>query len=381
MVASNLQQAYPENYPTSAGFTATAVSLRDELTRGFRPTLWILLGAAGFLLLIVCASVANLLLARLLKRERELAIRMSLGASRWRLVRQLLTESTLLAFAGAVVGLFFAAVTMDLLVTLAGQFDQAGRDFAEQTVLLFTLGVACATGILVVPSPRAGESASHPRFRKAVGPFRPVAARSNADRGASAVSFVLLIGAGLMLRSVLRLQSVDAGIKTDSVLSMRVALNFTKYTTPALRAQFLTELSERLKSVPGVRSAGGAGTFPMNDDGGFLAGVRVEGQPEMEAARLPRAEVQSASPGYFQTVGIPLLGRFFDDRDIADREVIGGRNAMARQFFSRARRSGSISTDNGRTWIRIVGVVATCAPRLRRSRLRRSIVRSRRPRS
>ena len=105
MVASNLQQAYPENYPASAGFTATALSLRDELTREFRPTLAILLGAAGFLLLIVCASVANLMLARLLKREREMAIRMSLGAGRWRLVRQLLTESTLLALAGAVVGL------------------------------------------------------------------------------------------------------------------------------------------------------------------------------------------------------------------------------------------------------------------------------------
>ena len=171
---------------------------------------------------------------------------------------------------------------------------------------------------------------------------------------------MLLIGAGLMLRSVMRLQSVDAGIRTDSVLSMRVALNFSKYTTPALRAQFLAELGERLKALPGIRSAGGAGTFPLNDGGGFLSGVRVEGQPEVEAARLPRAEVQSASPGYFQTVGIPLLrGRLLDERDIADREVVAViSDSMARQFFPNADAVGArISTDNGRSWTRIVGVV------------------------
>src|SRR5262245_29554819 len=150
MVASNMQRAYPENYPASAGFTATALSLRDELTRGFKPTLAILIGAAGFLLLIVCASVANLMLARLLKREREMAIRMSLGAGRWRLVRQLLTESTLLALAGAIVGLALAFVAMDLLVTLSAQFTTRAHEISlNGTVLLFTLGIAVATGVLV----------------------------------------------------------------------------------------------------------------------------------------------------------------------------------------------------------------------------------------
>ena len=364
MVASNLQQAYPENYPASAGFTATALSLRDELTRGFRPTLWILLGAAGFLLLIVCASVANLMLARLLKREREMAIRMSLGAGRWRLVQQLLTESTLLALAGAVVGLVLAAVMMDLLVTLAGQFTTRAQEISlNGTVLLFTLGIATATGILVGAIPalpgRVSLSSAIQEGGRTVSAGRG-SLRSTLIVAQVAVSFVLLIGAGLMLRSVLRLQSVDAGIRTESVLSMRVALNFTKYTTPALRAQFLTELADRLRGLPGVRSAGGAGTFPMNDGGGFLAGVRIEGQPEVETARLPRAEVQSATPGYFQTVGIPLLkGRLLDDRDIADREaVVVISESMARQFFSQADAVGArISIDNGRNWLRIVGVV------------------------
>ena len=364
MVASNLQQAYPENYPASAGFTATALSLRDELTRGFRPTLWILLGAAGFLLLIVCASVANLMLARLLKREREMAIRMSLGAGRWRLVQQLLTESTLLALAGAAVGLLLAAVMMDLLVTLAGQFTTRAQEISlNGTVLLFTLGIATATGMLVGAIPalpgRISLSSAIQEGGRTVSAGRG-SLRSTLIVAQVAVSFVLLIGAGLMLRSVLRLQSVDAGIRTESVLSMRVALNFTKYTTPALRAQFLTELADRLRALPGVRSAGGAGTFPMNDGGGFLAGVRIEGQPEVETARLPRAEVQSATPGYFQTVGIPLLkGRLLDDRDIADREaVVVVSESMARQFFSQAEAVGArISIDNGRTWLRIVGVV------------------------
>jgi predicted permease len=364
MVASNLQQAYPQSYPASAGFTATALSLRDELTRGFRPTLWILLGAAGFLLLIVCASVANLMLARLLKREREMAIRMSLGAGRWRLVRQLLTESTLLALAGAVVGLVVASLAMDLLVTLAGQFTTRAQEISlNGTVLLFTLGIAMATGILVGAVPALPGRASLSSAIQEGG--RTVSAGRGSLRSALivaqvAVSFVLLIGAGLMLRSMLRLQSVDAGVRTDSVLSMRVALNFSKYTTPALRAQFLTELTERLEALPGVRSAGGAGTFPLNDGGGFLAGVRIEGQPEVEDARLPRAEVQSASPGYFQTVGIPLLrGRLIDDRDIAGREAVAViSDSMARQFFQQGEAVGQrISTDNGRTWIRIVGVV------------------------
>jgi putative ABC transport system permease protein len=364
MVASNLQQAYPQNYPASAGFTATALSLRDELTRGFKPTLVILLGAAGFLLLIVCASVANLMLARLLKREREMAIRMSLGAGRWRLVRQLLTESTLLALAGAAVGLGIAWVTMDLLVALADRFTTRSQEISlNGTVLLFTLAIATLTGLLVGAIPALPGRVSLASAIQEGG--RTVSGGRGSLRGALivaqvAVSFVLLIGAGLMLRSLWRLQSVDAGIRTDSVLSMRVALNFSKYTTSALRAQFLTTLAERLRDLPAVRSAGGAGTFPMNEGGGFLAGVRIQGQPEIEAARLPRAEVHSASPGYFQTVGIPLLrGRLIDERDIADRESVAViSDSMARQFFPNADPIGArMSTDNGQRWITIVGVV------------------------
>ncbi len=304
------------------------------------------------------------MLARLLQREREMAIRMSLGAGRWRLVRQLLTESTLLALAGAVVGLLIATVCMDLLVTLADQFTTRSQEISlNGTVVAFTFAIAALTGVLVGAIPslpgRISLAAAIQEGGRTVSANRG-SLRSGLIVAQVAVSFVLLIGAGLMLRSLWRLQSVDAGIRTENVLSMRVALNFSKYTTPALRAQFLTTLAERLRDIPGVRSAGGAGTFPMNEGGGFLAGVRIQGQPEVEAARLPRAEVQAATPGYFQTVGIPLLrGRLIDDRDIADRESVAViSDSMARQFFPNADPVGArISIDNGQRWIAIVGVV------------------------
>jgi putative ABC transport system permease protein len=364
VVASNLQRAYPDAYPASAGFTATALSLRDELTRQFRPTLAILLGAAGFLLLIVCASVANLLLARILKREREMAIRMSLGAGRWRLVRQLLTESTLLSLAGAVVGLGIAALTIDLLITLANQFTTRSQEISlNWAVVAFTLGIAVVTGVIVGALPALPGRASLAGAIQEGG--RTVSGGRGSLRSALivaqvAVSFVLLIGAGLMLRSLVRLQAVDAGIQTDSVISMRVALNFSKYTTPALSSQFLTQLDERIRALPGVRSAGGSATFPLNDGGTFSAGVRIQGEPEIEVARLPRAEIQSATPGYFQTTGIPLIrGRLIDDRDIAGREPVAViSESMAKQFFPKTDPIGArISTNNGQAWISIVGIV------------------------
>jgi putative ABC transport system permease protein len=364
VVTANMQRAYPDSYPESAGFAATAISLRDELTRQFRPTLAILLGAAGFLLLIVCASVANLMLARILKREREMAIRMSLGAGRWRLVRQLLTESVLLSFAGAVVGLGIAALTMNLLVMLANEFTTRAQEISlNWAVVAFTLAIAMVTGVIV------GGIPALPGRTSLAGAIHEGGRTVSAGRGSLrnvlivaqvAVSFVLLIGAGLMLRSLVRLQSVDAGIHTDSVISMRVALNFSKYTTPALRAQFISQLGDRIRELPGVRSSGAAATFPLNEGGAFSTGVRIQGDAAIDAARLPRAEFQAATAGYFQTTGIPLVrGRLIDARDLADREPVAVvSESMARQFFPTTEAVGShISTDNGRTWITIVGVV------------------------
>jgi putative ABC transport system permease protein len=366
LVAARLQQAYPEAYPATSGYTAVALPLRDELTRAFRPTLLVLMGAAAFVLLIVAASVANLLLARMVRREREIAIRTALGAGRWRLFRQLLTESTVLSVLGGLVGLLLAMVSLDLLVALADRFtSRSGEIGINGTVLLFTLAVAIGTGVVVGILPalpgKINLSTTIQAGARTIGAGR-IRFRSGLIVAQVAVSFVLLIGAGLMLRSLLQLQSVDPGIQTDGVQTMRVALNFTRYpaSNPALTRQFHATLLERLKQIPGVRSVGAASTFPLNQSGGFLTGLRIDGQGDVDAASLPRAEISIASPGYFQTVGIPLIkGRVFTDHDRFDTEPVAlVSQSMARRFFGEREPVGArVSTNNGRTWTTIVGVV------------------------
>jgi predicted permease len=363
LVASSLQQQYPDSYPSASGYTAIALPLSDELTRAFRPTLMVLVGAAGFVLLIVSASVANLLLARLVRREREMAIRAALGAGRWRLFRQVLTESTVLSVIGGVVGLALAAVSLDLLVSLADRFTTRSEEIGiNGTVLLFTLAIAVGTGIVVGVIPalpaKTNLASGIQEGGRSIGGGR-TRFRSALIVVQVAVSFVLLIGAGLMLRSLLQLQAVDPGIQTDGVLTMRVALNYTKYTDNGQIQQFHSALLDRLRQIPELRSIGGASTFPLNG-GGFLSGFRVDGQGETDASRLPRAEVSIASPGYFQTVGIPLIkGRLFTEHDKAGGAAVAVvSQSMARHFFGDRDPIGiRVSNTNGRTWTTIVGVV------------------------
>ena len=364
MVASKLQQSYPDAYPAASGYTAVSLPLRGELTRAFRPTLMLLVGAAAFVLLIVSASVANLLLARLVRREREMAIRAALGAGRWRLFRQLLTESAVLALLGGIVGLALAAVSLDVLVAFADRFTTRSHEIGiNGTVLLFTLVVAIGTGILVGIIPafpaRTNVSSAIQEGGRNAGGGR-IRFRSALIVAQVAVSFVLLIGAGLMLRSFLQLQAVDAGIKTDSVLTMRVALNFTKYTNQGQIREFHAAVIEKLKQIPELRSVAAASTFPLNDSAGFVTALRVEGQGDVDASRLPRVEITSASPGYFQTVGIPLLkGRLFTDEDKADGQptaIIS--ESMAKHFFPDREPLGArVVTNNGQLALTIVGVV------------------------
>jgi predicted permease len=365
LLASRLQQAYPDAYPASSGYTVVPLSLKAELARGFKPTLIVLMGAAGFVLLIVAASVANLLMARMVRREREIAIRSALGAGRWRIFRQLLTESALLAVLGGLVGLLLAVVSLDLLVAFVARFTTRSAEIGiDSTVLLFTLAVAVGTGVLVgiVPAlpARTNVASTMQAGGRTIGGGR-VRLRSGLIVVQVAVSFVLLIGAGLMMKSLMRLQAIDPGIQTDGVQTMRVALNYTKYSpsNPEVVRQFHSALLEKLAQLPGVRSVGAASTFPLSGSSGFVTGLRVEGQGETDPSRLPRVAISVASPGYFQTVGIPLLrGRVFTAHDRADTQqvaVVSG--SMAARFFGDRDPIGARISTNGQNWTTIVGVV------------------------
>jgi predicted permease len=372
IVASRLQQDHPRFYPAPQGYRTSATRLQDELTRSFRTTLFVLLGTAAFVLLIVCASIANLTLARMVRRDREMAVRAALGASRTRLVRQLLTESTLLAVIGGTLGLAVAVWGVQLLAAFAERFTTRAQEISiDGTVLLFTLVLSVATGLVF---------GSVPAFAKRLGTtpaLREGGRSTHAAHGIRsglivaqvAVSFMLLIGAGLTVRTLYNLQQVDPGVRTDNVLTLRLDLNFTKYSTPQSRAAFWERLDERLREIPGVISVAGAGTFPLNEQGPFSRPLRIEGVQYPADAPRPRVDVRVVSPGYFETLGQPILaGRAFVPSDRAgDSPVVIVNRTMAQHYWPDESPIGRrISGDNGGTWSTIVGMVADARQQLNR---------------
>ena len=320
VVAAQLQQTYPEAYPRTDGYRAVATSLQKELTQEFETTLFVLLGTAGFVLLIVCASVANLMLARMVRREREISVRTALGASRTRLLRQMLTESTVLALAGGLFGLVLAYFGGSLLSSYAEQFTTRAAEIQiDRTVLLYTFAISVATGLIFGSVPALSGSLSvRPAMREGT---RATQSR-NTVRNALivvqvAASFMLLIGAGLTIRSVIKLQQVDPGFRTDNILTMRIDLNFTKYREQATISEFWRRLEDRLKAEPGIAGVGGAATFPLNDQSPFQQSFNIVGRETPPGAPRPQADVRVATPDYFATIGQPLLsGRTFT---VADR--------------------------------------------------------------
>jgi predicted permease len=365
VVSNRLQKAYPDAYPAANGFGITVSALREELTQDFRPTLVVLLATAGFVLLIVCASVANLLVARLVRRSRELAVRSALGAGRVRLLRQLLTESTMLAAAGGAVGLLLAVFGLDLLVTFAERFTARAAEITIDTrVLLFTLVMSIVTGVVFGAIPALSER------QDVLTTLRDGGSRATSGRHAVratlvvaqiAISFMLLVGAGLMLRSLLNLQRVNPGFTVDNVLTMRIDLNFSKYQTVATRAGVIQRLLERLEAEPGVVSAAASASFPLNDDGGGFSGTfQIEGKPVPEGQPQPRAALNLASPDYFKTIGIPLLrGRLFTKQDhVESPRVVIVTERLARTYWKDEDPiNRRITFNNGQQWATIVGVV------------------------
>ena len=352
-------------YRPGSGFTATTVGVREELTRNARPMLLILLGTTGLILLIACANVANLTLARLLRRDRELAVRSALGAGRGRLARQLLTESTLLAGAGGLFGLLFATSTLGLLTTFVGRFtSRTGEVGIDWRVLLFTLIVSMATGLLFGTAPAmasrvdlagamkqggrgAGESAGRRRLQSAL-----IVAQV-------AVSVVLLVGAGLLLASFYKLQRVDPGYRGDRVMSAELFTNFSKYPNVDTQLRFYLPLIERLESQPGVVSVAVTNAVPLRASQPGSAAFQIEGRVVDDPNRRPTADTRIVSASFFKTLGVPLVqGRTFTEGDGPDSQrVVVINKAMMRYWDKSEPVGGRISLDNGQTWSTVVGIV------------------------
>jgi predicted permease len=320
-----------------------------------RSSLYVLLSAVGMLLLIGCANVANLTLARLAGRERELSLRTAIGAGRGRIARQLVTENLLLALGGGALGLAIAVLARGLLVAFAARLTPRAAEIGiDRTVLLFALGVSIVTGLLC---------ALVPALRTRVRPAR-YGVRGALISTQVAISFVLLIAAGLTVRSFIKLQAVDAGFgfAADHVLTTQVDLDWVKYHSPESRRAFFQSFLARIEQQPGVKLAAWGITFPLDQSTPYRTDFLTE---DVAASGQTRklADYRLVSPDYFQTIGMTLVGgRAFTARDTVDAPPVAIVNvSMARHQLGGAdpRRviGRRISLDNGRTWTAVVGVV------------------------
>jgi putative ABC transport system permease protein len=336
-----LTAEYPGDYPTG-GYRIEAVPLATELTARARPTLLLLLATVLLVLFIVCANVANLQLARLNSRAEELALRAALGAGRARLLRQLLTESVILALLGAALGIGIAAALLRALIAFAARFTPRTGDIAlDGWVLAFTFAIAVLAGLLSGTLPAITASRGIAAAVRTGGGGRPGDAKSLRLRTVLAgvqvaVSFLLLVGAGLTLRSIWKLQAVDAGFNAENVLALAIDLDWAHYQTPEQRRAFHRALLERVRDLPGIAAAAYSSSYPLDGAGRGTTGVRVEGR-QTAAADLPQAGFRIASPGVWKALGIRLeRGRGFEgaDRDGAPRVAVLGHALAGRLFGS-----------------------------------------------
>ena len=320
-IAARLQQQYPA---TNTNVGSEVVPLHEHVVGDIRPALLIFLGAVGLVLLIACVNVANLLLARAAVRQREIALRVALGASRWRLIRQFLTESVLLGMLGGVVGLLLAVAGLKLLTAIIPpNIPQIKNISIDPRVLGFTILISLLTGLIFGLAPAIQSSSFSPNETLKEGGRGSVAGRGNRIRGGLivaevAISLVLLIGAGLLINSFLRLRNVDPGFRSDNLLTMRVFLPQSKYGEPAQRAAFYTDINRRLESIPGVKSSAVITNLPLYRQGNST-NISIEGRPDPPPNQEPIITTRVISPKYFETMGIPLLsGRQLTDQDTDD---------------------------------------------------------------
>ncbi len=371
-ISGRLKSEYPKSYPEQMGYAAVTSPLRDELTHDARPTLLILLAAAAFVLLIACANVANLTLARTSRRERELAVRTALGAGRSRLLRQLLTESLILALMGGLLALVFAANSLQLLTDFAARLTPRAHEIRMDTgVLLFTLAAALGTsvlfGTLAALFSRANLTSSLKEGTSGAGSGR----QKNRVRSALIVSqvafsFMLLIAAGLMLRSLGKLLTVDPGFSPQHVVAMRTTFSFTKYASNDQLILAARKVLDRVRAVPGVLSASISSVYPLQREAinagsaAFSGSFQIEGRELGPGEAPPVSSEIVVSPEYFQTLGIPLRkGRLLTDADDGKRQHVTLINEAAmRRFWPHEDPLGKrVKGQGDEQWTTIVGVV------------------------
>jgi putative ABC transport system permease protein len=330
-----------KQYPSIAGWNVKLTPLLEYTVQDVKMPLLLLLGAVVFVLLIACVNVANLLLARSAAREKEIAIRASLGAARARITRQLLTESLLLALSGGAAGLMIAGLGMNLLLALAPEGLPRLSDVSlDGRALAFTAALTLLTGLgfglfpaLQASRPNlnetlkdAGRAATDDRRRRLIRSALVVAEIS--------LALVLLVGAGLLVETFLRLRRVSPGFNPTGALAAVISLPQRKYSEDDQQAAFYARLIERVAALPGVQAAGAVSVLPLSG-GSFIDSFDIEGRPPYPAGEEPTADYYSATPGYFKAMGIPLLrGRLFAERDAtgAPRIVIIN-ETMAKRFF------------------------------------------------
>jgi putative ABC transport system permease protein len=340
-IAARLEQDYPES---RQGWSNRVVNLRDYVVgKQLRSSLLILLAVVGCVLLIACVNVANLLLVRAAAREREMAIRLALGAGRGRLIRQLLTESLLLTFIGGGMGFLLAVWGVDLLKSVApGDTPRLAQVHVDAGVLLFTLTASLATAIIcgLIPalqSSRADlQQALKESSRSATGGTRSRLVRNVLVVSEIALSLVLLIGAGLAIRSFMRVQQIDPGFQVDRLVTMEINSPRSRYADEGRVIAFYKNLIDSVQSAPGVESVAASSALPLGGGGFYLGRVfLIEGQPEPPASNDYPAQWNVISPRYFATTGIRLItGRDFDERDGTDsNQVIIINATLARQMF------------------------------------------------
>ncbi|MDT7603527.1 MAG: hypothetical protein QOF61_1524 [Acidobacteriota bacterium] len=366
-IAARLREQYPD---TNANRDIRLIPTQEDTSESVKPALLVLFGAVGFVLLIACANVANLSLARSTARQKELAIRAALGASRVRMIRQMLTESVLLSVTGGVCGILLAMWGLDLLLAsvpreYALYFHGWNQINLDGWVLGFTILVSVATGLLfgIVPALQATKTDLNESLKEG-GRGSATHVRRHFRNGLVvaevALALVLLVGAGLLMKSFVRLLDVQPGFDPHNVVTMSLGLPEARYSKPEQWADFYKQLLERLRAQPGVESASVINYLPMGGSGGTTTLI-FEGRPVPPKGEYPEANFRLASPDYFKTLRIPVLkGRVFNDQDTKGKPLVAIINeTFARLYYPNEDPVGKRMLDpDGTNPTEIVGVVS-----------------------